>query len=101
MFGEWRKTGGTLLWNKRDVLLTEDHERIKVMAVDIPEILHRPGCGDVKGTAIERLMVHLDLVCSREYREFEIMLIVCLSGARGLCRVYREGEFKVYAVEAA
>jgi hypothetical protein len=55
--------------------------------------------GDVKGSAVDVLMVHLDIVCERDWRQLEEVMLACVTGPKGYTRVFRCGDFKVYSVE--
>lgn len=92
----WVSAGKEIFIDKSQQVQTRDGDTAIVFTYPI----ERKGCSDVKGQSTDVLMVHLDLVCRRDWRQLEEALLATVMGAKGFVKVYRSGEFKVYAVEA-
>lgn len=89
-------------WESAGLEITHRKERMcrasnddTVLIFDYPATMQQDVCGQTS----DILMVHLDLVCLKNWRELEAGLIAVVIGAKGFTKVYRSGEFKVYAVE--
>lgn len=88
-------TGQTVTHRGEDWVRLENDDRLRVVVYP-PDKRGQ----DVKGTAVDVLYVHLDLVCRWDYREIELVLLATLTGAKTLRNTRRIGDYKVYFVGA-
>ena len=89
----WEQSGLELTHRMHNWIRASNDDRVTVV------LYPRKSSADTCGQTADVLMVHLDLVCHRDWRELECAMLACLISSRGFTKVFRCGEYKVYAKE--